>query len=741
MFPSKVGIAIAMIATGIVSAAIYNWSRPTEQPKRESPTVASEANEPQKANEGNPVSVQIAESKPEDLNGNVMTLELDMNQVELGDQFLQVGNYRDAKRAYIKAANEFKGDVSASLLLRLAIATEQLGDIPNADQLYQKSVRQSNRRSAIRLLGLIGVARAWQKDGQIDQSHELLAELFLRHSSDQKLHEEIRFQIAYQLASVVQHKYLASQNEESPLREIEFHWCEPSIDAMLELISYHDKSNKVSKQESPPKLQQTFDILQRPSADVNLIAVDTVTKLISLEEILQQYASLASLKFELSPEAKRLIRGRSARLELSGMSLATVLDQLLSPLKLAWSQQDDVITVQKYSELGEGREEFEFQLAQRSLRNIELSFPTDLRRESSLLHRGNLNLMRKRFVEALENFAELEKRTPNDELAAKLSFNSALIVISQGNPDLAIKRLFFVVDQSLNQALQSKSYAWIARLELEHGESDRAVYAASRGLSLAVDEKVREDLLMNHARAYMFESDPFSTNRVLFNYADSVISPRAQRLASVLSAYSRFLGMIPEEGLRNEGERMVVALAAVQPDDTETFVDKLLVGRAFYEVGFASQSNQLLERALDEAPHKNWRRRVAFELANNRFRSGDFKSAAELFQTVVDESSDESQGGQSLLSQFKLAECALASKQPDLCLQFCKQIWELDLNKEQKLQTLSLMGLAYQRLDRHHVAAICFSGMLPHQFNDVNQLEKTPSSTRPVSHVLKQPPK
>ena len=226
---------------------------------------------------------------------------------------------------------------------------------------------------------------------------------------------------------------------------------------------------------------------------------------------------------------------------------------------------------------------------------------------------------------------------------------------------------------------------------------------------------------MNLAKAYLLENDPFSANRVLFNHSDDIVDLPEKKKAALFAAYARYLGMVAGEGLRNEGERMVVALAAIAPEDTSEFVDRFLIGRAFAEVGFKSRSSEFLKLALDSAPHEPWRRRVAFELATNQYREGEYSEAAEHYSSLLDGTADKT----TLLAQIKLAEIALMEKRTDDCLAFCRQIWKHDINDQQKATTLSLMGKAFQKQGRHRIAAICFSGMVPLEVDGKPSTEQT----------------
>ena len=727
----KIWLASTLITLAVIGSGIYAWPNSTHEITRASPGATNVENKPLQRSEGTPSLSELTNPQNNQNEEAPILIGLDINRVERGDQYLLVGNYDGAQREYIKATKERLKDQPATLLLRLALTAEKMGDTKQSNLLYQKAIQRAADGSVVQILGLTGIARIWQTNGQLAQSHELLAELFLRYASSEQLHDEVRFQIMYQLSSVTQQRYLAGRSQpQHEMDSLEFLWLGPSIDAMIEILLEHgDETNQLDFDSSQP-LQVV--VLQRPSPDVNLIAVDSTASLMPIDEILQQYSQQATIGFEFSNMAREVIKGRLSRLAVSGLPLAMVLDQLLSPLGLVWIQNNETISIYGETESDIESQKYLAQMTERTLRNIELSFSRGIRRNSSLLHRGNLSFISGDIDTAANRYAELEKLLPNGELAAKLGFNYGVVEFVNGDLESAIKRLFYAVDQSLNLALQAKSYAWIGRLELKQGRADRAVYALSRGLSLAQNAQVRQDALMNLAKSYLLESDPFSANRILFNHAESVIDLSEKKKAAVFSAYARYLGMVPSEGLRNEGERMVVALATITPEDASGFVDRLLIGRAFFEVGFNSRATEFLQLALEIAPNNYWRRRVSFELATILYRSGELSAAAEHFSLLLQGEPDVS----SLLAQIKLADIALSQNKPEQCLETCKDIWKQNISDDQKAKTLSMMGQAYQRLGRHHVAAIYFSGMVPHE-TGINATSNTmPSPTQNTANQV-----
>ena len=713
MLRTEVWIATALIACGVIGGLIFYGSGSASNENRENP-VEEPAVDSTPFSPGNPdpnAWIDLLENQTE----SMPTVDLNVDQMKEGDNFLAVGNYPAALRAYGSMVAKLKGATPPWMMYRLGVASELEGDVDHAEDYYRQLVTSSDQNAATRLLGLVGLTRIWQINDRADEAIQLLSELYLRYGTNEEIPEELREQVFFQYANSLSRKFLKEQVDageiESFIVDLGFQWGAPDADASLLL------ENQTISQWSPmPQDRQVqITILQQPSPEINLIALDATTSLVLVSDFLEATANRTNLTIGLSKRAHDAIIGRSTKINVLGQPLSLVLDSILFPFGLVWFQEGTHVSVAHISEL-EPREvkEAQFQQLDRVFRQIELSFPNGRRRTTSLMHRANLGVMIDQKDDAVYRYQELLEEEPTGEIAAQLSFNLGMVMLDTGRFNEAIDRLFFVVDQSLNQKVQSASYAWIGKLEIEKGNAERAIYAASRGLSLALDPDSREAILMTLAKAYLLESDPFSANRVLFDYSKSLQDVDSERLAAVLGAYSRYLGTTPTEGLRNEGERLVIALANLRTEDLTDFVDELLVGRAYFEVGFTQRATEMFERATEHATQEFWKRRIAYELAVNHFRMGEYEESA----TTLVELSKTFRDQIGILAQIKLAEIRLKQKKAAECLLLCQQLWAHSLSKPQMAKTLTMMGKSYQQLGRPHAAAVCFSGMLPRNDED-----------------------
>ena len=400
------------------------------------------------------------------------------------DRYLTAGNFHDAHRLYTRASEQLTPNVPSQLLFKLGLSAELAGDLRVAKEYYGDAVRGSSRQLNTRLLAMIGLARIKSQNGEADLSKEILSDLFLRYEGDSALPHEVVFQLRSQLAWTARQQFLNHQGVSNPV-PLEFVADELNLEATIRAVG-------PSAEESAENAAADFDsgikaaeadshqnasglaVLQRPSSDAELIALDASTPNISIRDALSQLAAVTELKFELDPVAESAIRGRSTKLNVSGVSLALILDNLANPIGLVWHQSGDVI---KFSvrQRSQDSDAFDFLLSVRAQRAIAIGPDGDERRSSAMLALGNLHLIAGNYDQAALYYEQLAQLGPNGELLAKLSFNRAIMERLLGRYESATRLLYESIDQSLDFHLQSISYFLVSNLQLQNDDIRQAI--------------------------------------------------------------------------------------------------------------------------------------------------------------------------------------------------------------------------------------------------------------------------
>ena len=62
---------------------------------------------------------------------------------------------------------------------------------------------------------------------------------------------------------------------------------------------------------------------------------------------------------------------------------------------------------------------------------------------------------------------------------------------------------------------------------------------------------------------------------------------------------------------------------------------------------------------------------------------------------------------------MKLARISLEAEKYDDCISMCRNIWKQEISNDQKMETLSMMGQAFQQKGKFRIAVDCFAGVFP----------------------------
>ena len=684
---------VALLTTGTVGGVLYNWpARELEANLAGAAQVEAAPKPKQEPSRGlSLTSIGPKETPPD---------PIELEPLRLGDRLLLGGNHIGAYQQYGKLKNQTSGSPDPSLLLRLGIASELAGFHEQAEGYY-RDVIQTPNQSIAQVWAMIAVARIWETRGRLDEAIGLLSELFLLYEAEE-YPIELRLPICQQLARCLLKKENGDAAQKLPTSTMLHYWgpakIEPTLSDQVRLPNDErgDETN-------------VFQVVQRPVADVSLILVDATLSNYSTRQLLDQVATGANLEFAASPQASEILSGRSMRVDATALPVSMLLDQILAPLQLAWEQKGDKVNVYHESELArQQKEDYRLDRIQRTLRQLQMNFE-GTERVAALMHDGNIHFMRGEYEHAENKYRAARELVPTGELNARLYFNTALLSLQQSDREGALDLFYQALDQSLSPKLQSVAYTQIAQLELELGRPAKAIPAASRGLRLDRDAGRDTRILLTLAKSYLLESDPYSANQILFDNASSVDDPASKRLAGVISTYARFQVVKPINGLQNEGERLVLALAAIQSDDPQSFIDHLLISRAFRDVGFRSKAIDHLIAASSLVEGGYWGSRIKFELADLLHLDGEVEKADAVLRSLsrnLDPNLKTQVGLLAANVQFELGDF-------QYCRSNCESLLRLGLSDEEKKQTLTILGKVYQQAGKHYAAALCFAGLLP----------------------------
>lgn len=629
---------------------------------------------------------------------------IDVNVLKLGDNYLTGGNSIGAYQHYTKLWQRASLPVDSSVLIRLGLSAEQAGLLAESAKHYRNAIRVSKRGSIQQVLSLLGTARVWELEGQLNDAIALLSELFLLYN-----HEDypniVRQLIIRQLADCLQKRLIQTNLVATALADepMQYHWCPLEIYPILEAADFKPPAEPEGNPGTGLKL------LQNPRGDASLILVEAQLDGVSVLKLLADISQLSGIRLDVTERAKSALVGRLANVDSPAISVSLLLDQVLEPLELSWSQSDDSIAVMAHTELTE-RDAASYDLArtQRMQRQVQLNFPNGVVRTASIMNEGNNARLSGGWELANEKYRAAREANPLGELNAKLFFNEASLGLVRDEKLNALHACYMTLDQTLSTELQANVYSMIAELELEFGQPAKAITAASRGIRRAEDPQLITRSAMTLARAYLLSGDPFSANSVLFDASADLTGERNKRLASVFGTYARYQHVKPKHGLQDEGQRLLMALSALDPNDVQTFADALIVSDAFTSVGLRSKAIDSLQVALDIAPPGYWNDKIRLQLARMYYDATSLELANATVESFGSVSAD-------LLPTILLLHASIQLDMGNLeaCESICRRILAMDTDKELQADTLNKLGETLQRSGQHYAAALCFAGLLP----------------------------
>ena len=651
-----------------------------------------------------------------------------------GDQYLTAGNYGLALENYYAFEKTHAKDQSA-ILLRQALCCEFQGHYKLANRKY-RSVISNAQNSNHQLLAIAGFARCLTERENYFEALGVLTEQTLKIDGKDAVPEETRAQLLYQYAKVLEiyaielatlfqspndgtasqsnQPVFSSKGKIKDLTEpfaVATESLLPNVERFLAAVDFPVTANNPQNQNRDGI---TINLLQRPSSSTNVISVSVSGRLQPVSALLGQLTATAGLELLVSPKARSIITGRSRTLNLKSVSLSSVLDQLVVSFDLVWFQEGEQIHLFSKDEFEPGSgvtPQFRFDSANRAFRRLEIDFSEDERRNSCLLSRANLSLLRGDYDRAANQYQELDQVKPTGELQAKMFFNLGKLNMLLKRVDEANRFFYLAVDQTLDSDLESSSYCLLSSNHLSAGNLDGAVKTGRRGLTTAVSVEQVQLATLNLARAYLMLNDPFSANTMLFRNSDYFENPQARAIASVLGAYARSIGVTDENGLRTERIRLLTGVSAIKNEDYLSFADCYIAALSLEQLGFREEAAMKLLAALAKPDVGSWQRKILLELGMLQRRMGQIDQASQTLEALI---SEEDEWTTPALRQ--LAQLYTETGQSDRCIRICKQLWEADLEETQKSFTLQVLGTAYQNKGEHHTAALCFAGVLPHKF-------------------------
>lgn len=677
--------------------------------------------------------------------------------VRQADQNLLLGNYAGAVKLLQSLLKQHEAQKDAGLLVRLALAEERRGSLQSAEKIYLQAIKQPATQ-VVELAGLTGLARVWLELDKSDLALELLSDLALHSEGYREASPYLSGDILALLAFAAREQALKTI-EPHPYELSGVNFGEPQVDLELlidllqsassvtgpsgpadpaapaspagfpqesathtepggsatppiESVAGHQESTSSSNPAALLESDTTritaptgVAILQAESNSADQIILACHCEVTALPILLEQLATHTGLGLEFAAGASERLSGRSKAIHASQLTLANVLDALLAPIDLQWSQNGDQIQIYPP---GDHPERYWLESAFRNWSHFLNVTGKDRRTIFAYFEQGSLQLLKGDINLAATHFQLALQHGAKQDLAAQVHLNQARIDAGLGRHEEAIATLFRAVDVAENKHLTAQAYYFIGAIAANLGQMEVATNTSSRAISLSQDDPLTVQAVLVLMRAYLLQNKPFAANQALYQQRERFTSEIDILRASFLGSYARYLGTELEEARRNESYRLLASLTALESTPGNT-IDRYLAARAYQSLGFDGHAVTQLQQALGTSLVDYWQSRVLYELALQMRAQNNRDEAARYLELLTHSSSPELAAS----ARIQLVELQLDNRDFVAVITSARELLQSKLNSEQQRALLTMLGLAYRQTGEPYAAALCFAGMLP----------------------------
>lgn len=613
------------------------------------------------------------------------------------DRLVRVGRYELALTLCRSFCDRAAAGMRDAFRYRLALCLEGLGHWDEALLAYRglASRTESTRRGAIALLGQ---ARVWLRMRRPAESKALLCDLIRRSSAPHLRQMPFLPDARYLLALAGSLELLPNERpgpfNHHPVGPLSSDW---SLERALDW-------DAVGATPALPAPSAAAEIIQVQPGGLVRIEVQNCP----LPSLLDRLAEKAALRIDWTPRARQQVEGRSVVVALDRVSLADALRVLAEPMGLLWKIQGGKLALSSEEEATpEAIKDLRLVDAQRALREAVTTYQRHPLTPAAFLVLGDLEALVGRLDEAAAWYSRLIREWPRSPLAVEAQYNIGLMRHRQQNRPAARQAFYRVVDRAPAHELTPLAYWRIGRLFLDEGDPVQALSPLRRALGGVPGSPARAAATLTIAAAHLLNDNPRAAHAVLLEHRQLVAEEHYRPAAAFLDTLSRFRAAVDRRQRQREAGDLLAALLAVRDDPLLGYGGMILAGQAFQELGMREEMIRSYEKVL---PYL--RGQLATELslsvAEAYWAADKRKAAVDAYRKLL--AAGPSSGARR--ARLRLAEIALAEKNPQDCLKGCRELLQ-EKSGVDVAAVLRMMAAAYEQLGQRDKAIRCLSGELP----------------------------
>lgn len=621
---------------------------------------------------------------------------------------LRSGDFASADHNFVQAAQKFQIRPSGLLAYEIGICKEKLNDRNAAIQHYRLAADSTDK--AVAQAALLGQIRVLLQSGQTTEARSLLSQLALRSSDAILIKTGIAAEVAYQWANIAYHEanshlpdsYLSSE------RVIDADTLNPGVNRLLQFVDASDQIIATSPE------SEGIQTIGAAGSHPDFAAVSILRKQVEVLSLIENIVSSLEQRLAISVEAETLLATRTASVNVQNLPVNNLLDLLLEPLQLQWEYEEKIqsLSIRSSREVNPAKaQQLTRSRASQSLRSALSTYPDHHHAPTAFVALSNLAYYDGDYNRALNLNEDIISRYRESGIQQIASFNRAKCLLALERREDARAAFYHVVDQQTNSFVKPIAYLYLGEMYLSNGDPKSAVRSLTRAASLARDSQIMAMSAISLGIAYIEFDNPRMAIAALMKARKSLQDEPFANSAALLSAYSQYRTARTDEQMRRAGRSLTSAIVNADAREFFGFTGYTIMGRIYEELGMSSETARLYDEAVHLGIQQPLRQELALYLGKH-YLAENKPDAFVQMMSLLEESKS---GNWSKIAKRQIAEFALNKGEVQKCMNVCYELMDSDDEQDGKIQTLRLLGRAYESQRDHRKAAICFAGLLPPQ--------------------------
>ena len=632
---------------------------------------------------------------------------VDLKDRVIGDRDFHERRYEVALRYYENLGGEPIHRLPPELLYRVALCQEGLGKWDEALESFRSVVRTADDETLL-AASQFGQARIHLRLGELRSAIDQLRSIELHSEHFAHLPRSLKRDVTFLLPISIGFEAVAPDADgkrASPVRLGELvNW---SLEAALAWIEEADSTTNDQVDATEPT--NAMSCVRQGMAGRREIPKSTLADRVdasfqkqSLKTVIECVAKSCDWTVDWTDLIDQPSLDGEISLELVDCPVSLLLTSCVSELQSTWRLEGDQLIIQH----ADSQRRRLRSMIMTTLDHVSTWIPNYRLVDHATFAKAQLLELEGQSNEAIPLFSSLVGHDVSP-LSIQAAYNSALIYYRQKNYPRACFHLDFIVNGAPGHPLQIESLILLGRLYLDRGEPQEAAFQLRRATEAHTQS-------INQARAaallgvaYLAQDKYTEAAQAIFDNRIYFEDQEARVVASFVNAFARWQ-VVSGELQKREASFLFRSLSVINTDaEWMGQMTKVMIGRAFSEMGFDDKMAQLYWQLAFEGVTPQLEPEILYSLANYEFTHDAAESAILKWSKLADAGVPK----WASRSRMRLAEVALSEGRGEDCLNYCDSIKNFDGIVRSDLSRL--MGQAYELLGDDDMAAKCYAGFVP----------------------------